>query len=154
MPDEYCLSCGRLLREDLAGSLLKLTGIAALDTKPNPTPMKYCSPACRGHAKDPRIQPLRLELARAFQKLLTSQPDGRAVLCSEAQGAVQEESTLGIRPSEQREEARRAARRLVNFGFPSQGLEEEKREVEAVQDGHRVEGSYAKGEWGIRWSDT
>lgn len=54
---------------------------------------------------------------------------------------------------ESREEARRAGRRLVNFGFVSQGVEEEKR-VEAVQGGKVVEASFAKGEWGIRWSST
>jgi hypothetical protein len=42
-------------------------------------------------------------------------------------------------------------RRLVNFGFSSQGVDED-RPVEAVQDGHVVETSFAKGEWGIRWA--
>lgn len=53
-----------------------------------------------------------------------------------------------------REEARRAARRLVNFGFESQGIqvEEGSKAVEAIQGGKVVEASFAKGEWGIRWS--
>ena len=76
------------------------------------------------------------------------------MLCSEAQAAVSQETGLGIRPAEQREEARRAARRLVNFGWATQGVAGEERSVEAVQGGMRVEGSFAKGEWGIRWEDS
>ncbi|WVQ93160.1 hypothetical protein IAU59_000224 [Kwoniella sp. CBS 9459] len=59
-------------------------------------------------------------------------------------------SAKRLEPAEEREEARRAARRIVAFGFISQGVEEE-REVEAVQDAKTVETSFAKGEWGIRW---
>ncbi len=128
--------------------------VKALETRPNPTPRKYCSPSCKGHSKDIRVQPLRLELARSFHRILNSHSNGHAVLCSQAQEAVEQESTLDIRPAEQREEARRAARRLVNFGWASQGVEKEDRRVEAVINGQRVEGSFAKGEWGIRWADT
>ncbi|WWC63955.1 uncharacterized protein I303_106561 [Kwoniella dejecticola CBS 10117] len=60
-------------------------------------------------------------------------------------------TSSNISPSEQREEARRAARRLVAFGFSSQGIPTENRAVEAVQNGKVVETSFAKGEWGIRW---
>ncbi|OCF35636.1 hypothetical protein I316_02691 [Kwoniella heveanensis BCC8398] len=58
-----------------------------------------------------------------------------------------------LEPAEQREEARRAARRLIAFGFRSQGVMDEQREVEAVQEngGRIVETSFAKGEWGLRW---
>ncbi|WRT69136.1 uncharacterized protein IL334_006120 [Kwoniella shivajii] len=57
----------------------------------------------------------------------------------------------GLSKTEEREEARRAARRLVAFGFHNQGIENEKRQVEAIQNGKAVETSFAKGEWGIRW---
>lgn len=53
-------------------------------------------------------------------------------------------------PSDGREEARRAARRIVAFGWQSQGVEED-RPVQAVQVGKEVETSFAKGEWGLRW---
>jgi hypothetical protein len=69
------------------------------------------------------------------------------VICSE----VEKEVHMPEGKLDGREEARRAARRLVNFGFRSQGIEED-RGVEAVQDGQVVETSFAKGEWGIRWS--
>lgn len=61
----------------------------------------------------------------------------------------------GARPEvkevDRREETRRSARRLVNFGWESQGVHEN-RSVEAVQSGKVVEGSFAKGEWGLRWA--
>lgn len=57
---------------------------------------------------------------------------------------------MGMEAAERREEARRAARRLINFGFESQGVEEA-REVQGMQGGKVVEGSFAKGEWGVRW---
>jgi hypothetical protein len=60
---------------------------------------------------------------------------------------------LNIPPAEQREEARRAGRRLVQFGFRSQGVDED-RPVEAVQDNKVVEASFAKGEWAIRWANA
>jgi hypothetical protein len=77
---------------------------------------------------------------------LTKTPDRHVAICSE----VETEVPLPEGKQDAREEARRAARRLVNFGFRSQGVEED-REVEAVQDGKVVETSFAKGEWGIRW---
>ncbi|GFZ47299.1 hypothetical protein JCM24511_05042 [Saitozyma sp. JCM 24511] len=60
---------------------------------------------------------------------------------------------LNIPPAEQREEARRAGRRLVHFGFRSQGVDED-RPVEAVQNNKVVEASFAKGEWAIRWANA
>jgi hypothetical protein len=53
-------------------------------------------------------------------------------------------------PTDAREEARRAARRIVAFGWHSQGVDED-RPVQAVQNGKQVETSFAKGEWGIQW---
>jgi hypothetical protein len=66
------------------------------------------------------------------------------------ESAVQEMKNK-MEPSQAREETRRTARRLVNFGWQSQGVQED-RPVEAVQKGKVVEGSFAKGEWGIRWA--
>jgi hypothetical protein len=77
---------------------------------------------------------------------LLSHPDKHVAICSEVESSV----TIPDGKQDAREEARRAARRLVNFGFRSQGIEED-RDVEAVQDGKVVETSFAKGEWGIRW---
>ena len=79
----------------------------------------------------------------------------------------------GQEKADQRELVRQAGRRGVVFGFwhskltPDQrrqgatagistaGEEEEvaKRKVEIVQRGKVVEGSFAKGEWGVRWVD-
>ncbi|ORY33082.1 hypothetical protein BCR39DRAFT_521078 [Naematelia encephala] len=131
----FCLSCGRLMPSD---------------SRADPTPRKYCSSSCRAQAHDKRLSPIRLELARVYHLHLTSRPQGSVALCSEVEGAVTFPET--VEPSQRREEARRAARRLVNFGFTSQGVEEEK-PVEAVQDRKVVEGSFAKGEWGIRWAE-
>jgi hypothetical protein len=65
----------------------------------------------------------------------------------------------GLRVARQREQVRQAARRGVAFGFHvaregGDGVgakEEERKRVEAVQDGRVVETSFAKGEWGVRW---
>ena len=77
---------------------------------------------------------------------MANNPNKHVAICSE----IETEVTIPEGKQDAREEARRAARRLVNFGFRSQGVEED-REVEAVQDGKVVETSFAKGEWGIRW---
>ena len=77
---------------------------------------------------------------------MTTHPDGHVAICSD----IEKEVNPPEGKSDAREEARRAARRLVNFGFSSQGIEEP-RDVEAVQEGKVVETSFAKGEWGIRW---
>jgi hypothetical protein len=77
------------------------------------------------------------------------------ILCSEVEREVVESGQVpATKQQDVREEARRAGRRLVNFGFESQGVDvgEEVRGVEAVQGGKVVEASFAKGEWGIRWS--
>lgn len=131
--------------------------IIASDTRKDPTPRKYCSASCKAHSHDKRLAPIRFQLVSAYHEALCTRPKGGIVQCSEAERAVfavignEGEDRKTLKPEEQREEARRAARRLVNFGFGSQGVEE-KRGVEAVQDGKVVEGSFAKGEWGIRWA--
>ena len=125
----------------------------AVPKVPTGKPPRYCSEACRRRTRDSRTAPLRLELAQIFHRLLVAQPDRGVVICSHAQGEVAEEMWSSLGPPERREEARRAARRLVHFGWESQGVDE-KRGVEAVQDGSVVEASFAKGEWGIRWSGT
>lgn len=129
----------------------------AHDTRTDPTPRRYCSAACRGHAKDPSLKPLRQKLAQGFHMRLQAGSSQTTVLCSEVEndafGSTPPEGSRPIKtlqPAEQREEARRAARRLVAFGFVSQGVEEP-RPVESVQNGKLVETSFAKGEWGIRW---
>lgn len=111
------------------------------------TPRKYCSASCRSRAKDPSLRTYHAQLSQAFHdRLHSGSTDRHVVLCSEVEKAV--EPPAGKQDG--REEARRAARRLVNFGFKAQGVEED-RSVEAVQDGKVVESSFAKGEWGIRW---
>lgn len=58
----------------------------------------------------------------------------------------------GMDKAKEREMVRRAARRGVAFGFEIE--EGRRRRVEAVQGGRRVESSFAKGEWGVRWCET
>jgi hypothetical protein len=93
------------------------------------------------------LKDYHLQLSKAFHDRLCSGSNDQAVICSDIEKAVQ----IPEGKQDAREEARRAARRLVNFGFSSQGVDED-RPVEAVQDGHVVETSFAKGEWGIRWA--
>jgi hypothetical protein len=85
-------------------------------------------------------------LVTAFHQLLGKQ---KVVLCSEAEKQVELSTDRPI--TDAREEARRAARRLVAFGWPTPLTET--RPVEPVQNGKVVETSFAKGEWGIRWKD-
>ena len=77
-------------------------------------------------------------------------------MCHHVEKDVFGDSTQGVqeppRPVNARELARRSARLLINFGFASQGVEGETRGVEAVQGDQVVESSFAKGDWGIRWS--
>ncbi|WVW79449.1 hypothetical protein I302_101418 [Kwoniella bestiolae CBS 10118] len=157
-PEGYCQSCGRLLPRE---------------NKSDPTARKYCSSTCRGHGKSLHLRGIRSELVKAYHKSLNDRPTGQVILCSEVEKIVFDpsqnttptstldeigdnlkeggDSRSKLSPTEQREESRRAARRLVAFGFPSQGIPEEQREVEAIQNGKIVETSFAKGEWGIRW---
>jgi hypothetical protein len=117
----------------------------------NTTPRKYCSASCRSRAKDPSLKDYHLQLSQAFHDRLSSGTGTGAkdgiVICSEVEKAVPAPEGK----QDAREEARRAARRIVNFGFGAQGVQED-RAVEAVQDGKVVETSFAKGEWGIRWA--
>ena len=55
----------------------------------------------------------------------------------------------GMQKAKEREMVRRAARRGVAFGLEVE--EGGRRSVEGVQGGWVVEGSFAKGEWGLRW---
>lgn len=103
----------------------------------------------------------------SYKELMGKKGSRGVVLCSEAESAAGSRESVsanddptasansrmksGSDHQDAREEARRAARRLVNFGWKSQGVEED-RGVEAVQDGKVVESSFAKGEWGIRWA--
>jgi len=113
--------------------------------RPTDTPRKYCSASCRSRAKDRTLAPYRLELARAFHRLLADAP---TVLCSDVEAIVEPPERA---QADHREEARRCARRLVAFGWAAQGVEGEMRGVEAVQGGRVVETSFAKGEWGIHF---
>ncbi|WVQ63826.1 uncharacterized protein L199_001981 [Kwoniella botswanensis] len=148
----YCQSCGRLLPRE---------------NKTDPTARKYCSSTCRLHSKSPYLKGIRTALIEGYHRSLNDRPTNQVILCSEVEKIIfdptsnkdnkdkddkvdsNQASTLS--PTEQREESRRAARRIVAFGFPSQGIAEEGREVEAIQNGKSVETSFAKGEWGIRW---
>ncbi|WVR08992.1 hypothetical protein IAU60_006052 [Kwoniella sp. DSM 27419] len=147
----YCHSCGRLLPSD---------------TRTDPTPRKYCSNTCRGHAKSPSLRSIRHDLIVAFHQSLSRRPNHATVLCSEvergvfgadpgegeAESPTPPQTRTRLAPAEQREEARRAARRIVAFGFRSQGIDED-RPVQAAQGGKPVpETSFAKGEWGLRWA--
>jgi hypothetical protein len=146
--NSYCLSCGRLMPSGNCthhSSLRDIANDTANQTE-NTTPRKYCSASCKSRAKDPSLKDYHQQLSKAFHARLTSNPDRHVAICSE----VETEVPIPEGKQDAREEARRAARRLVNFGFRSQGVEED-REVEAVQDGKVVETSFAKGEWGIRW---
>jgi hypothetical protein len=146
--NSYCLSCGRLMPSGNCThhpSSRYIANALANQTE-NTTPRKYCSASCKSRAKDPSLEDYHLQLSKAFHARLTSNPDKHVAICSE----VETEVPIPEGKQDAREEARRAARRLVNFGFRSQGVEED-REVEAVQDGKVVETSFAKGEWGIRW---
>ena len=146
--NSYCLSCGRLMPSGNCTAPLASRNIAntLANQTENTTPRKYCSASCKSRAKDPSLKDYHLQLSKAFHTRLTSNPDRHVAICSE----VETEVPIPEGKQDAREEARRAARRLVNFGFRSQGIEED-REVEAVQDGKVVETSFAKGEWGIRW---
>ncbi|KAK6906102.1 hypothetical protein L486_06331 [Kwoniella mangroviensis CBS 10435] len=148
-PEGYCQSCGRLLPRE---------------NKTDPTPRKYCSSTCRSHGKSPYLKGIRTALIEGYHRSLDDRPTGQVILCSEVEKntfdptsnkdkdeKVDNNQTSSLSPTEQREESRRAARRIVAFGFPSQGIAEEGREVEAIQNGKSVETSFAKGEWGIRW---
>ena len=57
----------------------------------------------------------------------------------------------GMQKAKEREMVKRVARRGVAFGFE---MEERggRRSVDAVQGGRVVESSFAKGEWGVRWT--
>lgn len=57
----------------------------------------------------------------------------------------------GLHVAGQREKVRQAGRRGAVFGFLSGRGEGERRKVEVVQNGRVVEGSFAKGTWGVRW---
>lgn len=163
----YCLSCGRLMPSptckstlisrliltSTAGSIeagmesIRIIADRIANQTESTTPRKYCSASCRSRAKDPSLRTYHTQLAQAYYDRLSRGPtDRHVVTCSEVEKAV------GPPAGKQdgREEARRTARRLVNFGFKSQGIEED-RSVEAVQDNKVVETSFAKGEWGIRW---
>lgn len=69
----------------------------------------------------------------------------------------------GQKRAEEREMVRRAARRAVVFGFPSNQTEvatqnqlpgdQSRRKCEAVMNGQVVEPSFAKGNWAIRWRE-
>jgi hypothetical protein len=146
--NSYCLSCGRLMPSGNCTHHSSSRGIAndIANQTENTTPRKYCSASCKSRAKDPSLKDYHLQLSKAFHDRLTKNPDRHVAICSE----VETEVPIPEGKQDAREEARRAARRLVNFGFRSQGVEED-REVEAVQDGKVVETSFAKGEWGIRW---
>jgi hypothetical protein len=144
---------------------------------PAHTPRKYCSASCRARAREKQRIPYRLDLALAFRQLLDSPTAASrrgVVLCSDAERAVFKDDAITAAPNEiapqpvepertaqpgssspndAREEARRAARRIVAFGWVSQGVDED-RAVQAVQDGKEVETSFAKGEWGLRWRST
>lgn len=146
----YCLSCGRLMPSpNCKSNLIRPVPLADRDLAnqtENTTPRKYCSSSCKSRGKDPSLKDYHLRLSKAFHDRLISNPDRHVAICSEVESSV----TIPEGKQDAREEARRAARRLVNFGFRSQGIEED-RDVEAVQDGKVVETSFAKGEWGIRW---
>ncbi|KAK4685720.1 hypothetical protein P7C73_g4423, partial [Tremellales sp. Uapishka_1] len=144
--NQFCLSCGRIMRKLPPLLLPSRSNFSASETKPSPTPRKYCSASCRSRAHNPSLKPVHLLLAQTYHSLLSSTPTGEIIPCSQVEKLVFSDPT----PPDAREEARRAARRLVNFGFTSQGVEED-RQVEGVQAGKVVEGSHAKGEWGIRW---
>ena len=58
----------------------------------------------------------------------------------------------GMQKAKEREMVRRAARRGVAFGFEMEEEGRRRRSVEAVQGGRVVESSFAKGDWGVRWS--
>jgi hypothetical protein len=136
-----------LCQSDRSGPLTPDLASETHGSTPPSTPRKYCSAACRTRSRSRALAPYHLDLARAFHALLSERPAGAVILCSEVEAAVAPLKE----GAEHREEARRTARRLVNFGFAAQGVDE-KRAVEGVQDGKVVEASYAKGEWGVRWA--
>ncbi|WWC91133.1 uncharacterized protein L201_006074 [Kwoniella dendrophila CBS 6074] len=157
----YCHSCGRLLPKE---------------NKSDPTPRKFCSTTCRSHSKSNIYRNIRKELIESYHKSLSENKMGKVILCSDIEKIVFKHVTVGddhteptialengsedtisssssskLSQVEQREESRRAARRLVAFGFESQGILNENRSLEPIQNGKIVETSFAKGEWGIRW---
>lgn len=56
----------------------------------------------------------------------------------------------GMRRAEERERVRRAGRRLVAFKDRENVVSRIGARLECVQDGRVVEGSFAKGDWGVR----
>lgn len=77
-----------------------------------------------------------------------------------------EKQQEGQKRAEEREMVRRAARRAVVFGFPSDKAYDnaeahskpdpgsDNRKCEALMNGQVVEPSFAKGDWAIRWRDS
>lgn len=154
---KFCFTCGRIISR-------------AKSSDANFSTQKYCSHSCR--TRKPGELDRRIE--SVFLSLLTppnTHDRKKGVTCTEVQASVfaskethtpaspaapapappatpASPAAVGMEIAEQRERVRRAGRRLVVF--PDSAESEIGARLECVQNGKVVEGSFAKGDWGIR----
>lgn len=158
--EKFCYTCGRVISR-------------AKSNATNFATQKYCSHTCRTQKPGTFDRAIEDE----FLTRLTRQPVDKksGVRCDEVEAAIfgQERTEDGQAKARERERVRRAGRRLVVFPVeapPAQTLPIEEREqvktgsireevlkrgtrFECVQNGKVVEGSFAKGDWGVRTVD-
>lgn len=140
---KFCHSCGRI--------------ISRAKQNDRNSQQKYCSVTCRAE----KPGPLDRALERTFLDALVKGPvpPKTGVPCGHVQRTVfngsaeeEEERVTGMELAKQRERARRAGRRIVVFPELESVVETMGvgAKLECVQNGKVVEGSFAKGEWGVR----
>lgn len=136
---KFCYACGRVISR------------AKNDVKVST--QKYCSHSCKTH----KPSPLDLRIEEVFiQALSTCKDRKNGVRC----GSVEEEifslenggrTEDGMERARERERVRRAGRRLVVFAEEKESVRSViGKRLECVQGGKVVEGSFAKGDWGVR----
>lgn len=135
----FCWSCGRIISRTAKQSPAAEASVDVLQ--------KYCSKSCRAGKPtdlDGSIESLFV------QYLLQGHVDRKTgVLCtliqSELFGAQE-----GMQGARERERVRRAGRRIVVFPHKLDETPLKGKLLECVQNGKPVEGSFAKGDWGVR----